>query len=283
MSPPPGRIETVGGFATHLLDAGAGPPVLLLHGSSVAVDAWLTWFRLIPALAPRHRVVAYDQPGFGRSAMPARYLDRLERARHAAALVDALDLRDLTVVGHSEGGFIATWLALERPERVRRLVIAASGGTAPALGGDADAAWQAAADAAYDYPRRCTDEETYVRSEADLRGRDDPELEAILRANYRCAETSGNRALFLARPPAAEPYTALQERWILPRLGTLRAPALLIWGGADATVPVARGRALAALMPRSELVVFPGAGHWVMHAATEAFNGRVAGWAPTAR
>lgn len=279
---PLGRVETIGGFATHLIEQGDGPPVLLLHGSSVAVDAWLTWFRLTPALAPRHRTIAYDQPGFGRSAMPPRYLDRLERARHAAALVDALDLRDLTVVGHSEGGFMATWLALERPHRIARLVVVASGGTAPALGGAADAGWQAAAAEAYDYPRRCTDEETFVRSEGCLRGRADPGFETILRANYRRAEASGNRALFLARTPATEPYTALQEREIFPRLDTLRAPALLIWGGADATVPDARGRALAERMPRAELVVLPGAGHWVMHEAADAFNGRVAAWA-TAR
>jgi pimeloyl-ACP methyl ester carboxylesterase len=133
------RTQRIGGYVTDLSDEGSGAPVPLIHASSIAVDARLTWLRFIPALAPRARVISYDQPGFGQSEVPG-YLDRLQRAEHPAALMEALDLRDLTVIGHSEGGFIATRLALTCPDRIRKLVIVASGGTAPALGDGRDAA-----------------------------------------------------------------------------------------------------------------------------------------------
>jgi pimeloyl-ACP methyl ester carboxylesterase len=272
-----------GGWRTALYRGGAGAPVLLVHGASVAVDARLTWFRVAPRLAAGHSVIAYDQPGFGRSAMPAAgaYPDRLERAEHAAALVERLDLRDLTVIGHSEGGFVAAMLALRQPARVARAVIVASGGAAPRLGGERDAAWQAAARAAYDYPARTVDEDTFACTEGFLRERADPEFEALLRANFRAARASGNLSMFLAkagRSRGYEDYTALQERALLPRLHALRAPVLLVWGGRDATVPVARGRALARMIPGAAFHVFEASGHWVPVEEGEGFARLVGDW-----
>ncbi len=264
--------QRIGGYLTHLSDEGSGAPVLLIHGSSIAVDARLTWFRLAPALATLARVISYDQPGFGQSEVPG-YLDRLQRAEHAAALMETLDLRDVTVIGHSEGGFIATRLAITCPDRIRRLVIVASGGTAPALGDGRDAAWIEASARAYDYIGRAVDEDTFVRSEGHLRYGDDPHFEAILRENFRRALTSGNVAAFVDRArrnPGYTNYTALQERHILPHLPTLRLPTLLVWGGRDETVPAERGLALRALIPGSKMIVLDG-GHWVMHEAVGRF------------
>jgi pimeloyl-ACP methyl ester carboxylesterase len=220
---------------TDLSDEGSGAPVPLIHASSIAVDARLTWLRFIPALAPRARVISYDQPGFGQSEVPG-YLDRLQRAEHPAALMEALDLRDLTVIGHSEGGFIATRLALTCPDRIRKLVIVASGGTAPALGDGRDAAWIEASARTHDYIGRAVDEDTFVHSEGHLRYGDDPPFEAILRENFRRALTSGNVAAFVDRARRNPGYTALQERHVLPHLPTLRLPTLLVWGGRDETV-----------------------------------------------
>lgn len=277
------RMIEVGGHATFVMEKGEGRPIVLFHGASIAVDGWLTWFRCFDMLAERHRVICYDQPCFGGSNVPAdrRYLDRYERAQHAQALFDELDLRDAILIGHSEGGFIATKLALDNPDRVSRLVIVTSGGTSPGLGGDEDRAWQEASAAVYDYPKRSVSEEIFVRSEGHLRYRTDPAFEARLRDNFRVACLSGNRDCFLNLARSRSDYgnyAALQERHILPFLPQMITPALLVWGGADETVPVARGLKLAALMPRSEMHVFPHAGHWVMHEAHEGFNRLLSGW-----
>lgn len=273
----------VGGWSTFAMEAGDGAPVVLFHGSSIAVDAWLTWFRVFSLLASRHRVIAYDQPGFGRSGIPAdrRYLDRLQRAEHAQALFDRLALTNATLVGHSEGGFIATRLAINNPDRVRKLVIVASGGTAPRLGDERDRAWKAASAEVYDYIGRSVSEDAFVRTEGHLRHREDSAFEALLRRNFKDAIRSGNLECFLRKARSQtdyQDYTALQERWILPFLADMRVPTLLVWGGADATVPVARGLALAERIPNSALHVFPRSGHWVMHEEAAAFNRLLDSW-----
>jgi haloalkane dehalogenase len=109
------------------VDEGVGPPVVLVHGT----PTWSFLYRhLIPPLvAAGHRVVAADQLGFGLSDRPAGGAYRPEdHARRLAALLDALAagdpaFRDLTLVVHDFGGPIGLAYAIERPERVARLVV----------------------------------------------------------------------------------------------------------------------------------------------------------------
>jgi pimeloyl-ACP methyl ester carboxylesterase len=283
LPPDNARHIEIGGIPTFLFEAGKGPAVLLLHGASVGVDAWLTWFRCFYDLARHHRVIAYDQPCFGQSGIPAdgRYMDREARADHAQAVLDHLGLSDVVLVGHSEGGFIATRLAITNREKVRKFVIVTSGGTSPRLHDDRDAAWMSASSAVYDYVGRGVDENTYVRSEGHLKTREDPAFETILRRSYRRALASGTAKCMIAASQAQtgySDYTAVQERALFPYLFELEIPALLIWAGGDPTVPVARGLALADMLPRSEFHVFPRAGHWVMHEEAEGFNRLLQDW-----
>jgi haloalkane dehalogenase len=115
-----------GGLRIHYVDEGAGNPVLLLHGE----PTWAYLYRkMIPPLAGVARVVAPDYFGFGRSDKPTRvedysydfHYDSIER------LADELDLRETTVVVQDWGGPIGLRLAVERPERVARLVILNTG------------------------------------------------------------------------------------------------------------------------------------------------------------
>ncbi len=105
-SPRNGFVDT-GAVRLHYVDWGepGQPPVLLLHGGS-AHARW--WDFVAPHLAGRYRCVALDLRGHGDSGWPATLDYRL--AAHAgdvAAVTEALDLRDVAVVGHSFGGFVA--------------------------------------------------------------------------------------------------------------------------------------------------------------------------------
>ncbi len=277
---PAARFYEIGGYRTAVYTAGRGPAVLLFHGCSLCVDARLTWFRFLPLLARTHSVIAYDQPGFGLSDMPpsGTLPDRMARTQHARDLLRALGLGHCSAVGHSEGGFIATRLALDEPSPVGALVVCASGAVAPALGGEADAAWRAAAAKVYDYVSRSTDEDRLVRTEDRLQHSGDPEFEALLRENYRRDLATGHVDIFRARGRALgdyTSYTAVQEQELYPLLNRLRAPVLLLWGGADATVPPGRGEALAQRIPHAEFRSFAGAGHWLMHDAPDTFAAAV--------
>jgi pimeloyl-ACP methyl ester carboxylesterase len=115
------REVAAGGARFHVVEAGTGPLVLLLHGFP---EFWWAWRHQIPALAAAgHRVVAVDLRGYGASDKPPRGYDAYTLAADAAGLVRALGERDATFVGHGFGGLIA-WTAavLHRPV-VRRLAV----------------------------------------------------------------------------------------------------------------------------------------------------------------
>ncbi len=110
----------------HYVDEGGGDPVLLLHGE----PTWAYLYRkMIPALAGVARVVAPDYFGFGRSDKPTRIADYSYDFHYQsiARLADELDLRETTVVVQDWGGPIGLRLAVERPDRVGRLVILNTG------------------------------------------------------------------------------------------------------------------------------------------------------------
>ena len=115
------RYTEAPGFAMHFIEEGSGPEtLLLLHGE----PTWGYLFRQqIPVWARRHRVVAVDHMGFGKSAAPRDrsywlqdHIDNLER------FVLARDLRDLTLVMHDFGGPVGMGLAIRHPDRIKRVV-----------------------------------------------------------------------------------------------------------------------------------------------------------------
>ena len=193
-----GNYVDAGGLRTFYLEKGAGPTIVLMHGSSVAIDSRVTWFKNIDALAERFRVIAFDQPGFGHTDMPreGRYLDREERARHALDFLDVLGLKSVTRVGHSEGGYIGTRIAIEQPDRVAKLVVVTSGGTAPRLGGDLDLPGMAASKLAYDFASRMTNEIIFLETAENSTFTRDDEFMNMMKANYSQARKSGNFDIF---------------------------------------------------------------------------------------
>jgi cis-3-alkyl-4-acyloxetan-2-one decarboxylase len=119
------RYVQAGDVRLHYVDEGPrdAPPLLMLHGN----PTWSYMYRHpIELLSARgHRCVAFDHMGFGRSDKPAeprRYV-LANHVANAIALIDELDLRDITLVLHDWGGPIGLGAALERRERVRALVV----------------------------------------------------------------------------------------------------------------------------------------------------------------
>ena len=115
------------GVAQHRLrvvETGVGEPVLLVHGFA---DSAYTWHRNLQALVEAgFRVVAYDLPGHGESALPPDFrfgVDDL--ARLAVGLLDVLGIERTHFVGHSMGGGIGLLLAIYCPERLRQVVLEA--------------------------------------------------------------------------------------------------------------------------------------------------------------
>lgn len=118
------RLPTVP-LAHEIHGSGRGPAVLLIAGTGYSGSTWPTEF--VGPLARRYAVVTFDHRGTGRTpGTPEAYSTRLFAA-DVAALLDELGIDAAHVLGHSMGGRVAQWLALDAPERVRSLVLAASG------------------------------------------------------------------------------------------------------------------------------------------------------------
>ena len=107
---------------TQVLELGAGPPLLLVHGGG---DAAFEWVPILEDLARRHRVLAVDRPGHG-LADPFDY-DGVDVLEHAVVflreILDALELDTVDIAGNSLGGLWSVAFALEHPERVSRLAL----------------------------------------------------------------------------------------------------------------------------------------------------------------
>ena len=105
----------------HFIDEGEGPPILFLHGN----PTWSFLYRdVIVRLRRRFRCIALDYPGFGLSDHPDGYgYTPREHAEVVGELIEALDLRGLTLVGHDWGGPIGMRAALDHAPRIRSLVM----------------------------------------------------------------------------------------------------------------------------------------------------------------
>jgi pimeloyl-ACP methyl ester carboxylesterase len=118
------------GISIDYTTAGEGPPVLLICGTGQPADLWFA--QVADLVAAGHRVITFDNRGCGRSAAPPAPYRVADMAADTAALIEYLGLGPCDVIGYSLGGYIAQQLAVTCPALVRRLVLVAGVGAAPA-------------------------------------------------------------------------------------------------------------------------------------------------------
>jgi haloalkane dehalogenase len=244
------------GYRMHYVDAGEGEPILLLHGE----PTWsYLWRNIIPQLPGRK--VAPDLIGFGRSDKPEE-IGWYSYDRHVAtvgALVESLDLHDLTLVVHDWGGPIGLRFAVEHPERVARLVVlntGIGGGRAPSEVWLRFREAVRSAGGALDIGR--------LVAAGTSQGLSDE-----VRAAYDdCFPTPESKAGALAFPelvpaepehPNTEPMNRVRDA-----LRDWQKPALVVWGADDRVLPLAVAHMFVELLPNAEgPVEIPGASHFL--------------------
>ncbi|MCL4768117.1 MAG: alpha/beta fold hydrolase [Hyphomicrobiaceae bacterium] len=240
---------------------GSGEPVVLCHGGS---GSWTHWVRTIPALSRVCEVWAPDLPGLGDSAMPPRPWTPATSARIITEGLRALVSADrsLRLVGFSFGAHVATLAAADLGNRLSDLTIIGSA----ALG----LPWRS-----LELPKERSSMTAAERRQVHRRtlevlmfadpGRIDDDAVDLQVANVA-------RARFRSRE-----FAATDE--IRTTLARVAAPLKAIWGERDAVAQPSVGACLDVLrLHHPELVarVIPGAGHWVMYEAAEAFNAALA-------
>jgi pimeloyl-ACP methyl ester carboxylesterase len=114
------RQVDAGGLRVNLLEAGEGDPILLLHGWPQNSRMWR---QLVTRLSPRYRLLAPDLRGFGQTEAPGTGYDGETFARDQIALLDALGLERVKLIGHDWGGWTAFLLGLNFAERIERMIV----------------------------------------------------------------------------------------------------------------------------------------------------------------
>jgi pimeloyl-ACP methyl ester carboxylesterase len=236
---------SINGIETVVQTAGDGEPLVYLHGAGT-----VTGFDALLPLAERFKLVVPVHPGFGASADDPLIDDVHDYRRHYLDLFDDLGLGQVSLIGHSMGGWIASNFAADHPERVRRLVLVAPLGLKVDEHPTVDI---------FTIPG--PDVGAYLAN--DLSVFDGhvpvPPTPEFLADGYR-EMTSAARVLW------ARPYDLKLSRW----LHRLTMPTLLLWGEADRIVPVEQAPVWAQLIAGAEVRTLPGVGHLVFDETPEA-------------
>lgn len=104
---------------------GAGDPLVLIAGTGISLAPWR--ISQVPEFAKHYQVLIYDHRGLGRSDKPDVHYSTRMFAKDCAGLMDAVGIKQAHIMGHSMGGRVAQWVALDYPEKVRSLVLSGSG------------------------------------------------------------------------------------------------------------------------------------------------------------
>jgi len=254
-----GRDIIADGVRLHVVEAGTGPTLVLLHGLSATHH---NWEHTITAFADRFRVVAPDLPGHGRSAKPDAPYSMDFYAGVIRSLGRELGIREAVVVGNSLGGQIAVELALDYPSWTRALVLAAPAGRFSLPLRTISGAVGAAA-----VPRllRWMLPFSLERCFHDPSG---PGLEMRQRllAERLEHEDYPDFARAVARSVAGALAAGNQP------LAELTQPTLLVWGQNDRLVALSGSRRLMRELPQARLAVLQRCGHLPMLEQPEEFN-----------
>jgi pimeloyl-ACP methyl ester carboxylesterase len=113
------RLVDIGTTRLHVAEAGRGDPIVLLHGWP---QHWYMWRHVIPVLAEHYRVLCVDFRGFGWSEAPPGDYSKQALADDVLALLDALGLDRVRLMGHDWGGYVGFLLCLQRPDRFEQFM-----------------------------------------------------------------------------------------------------------------------------------------------------------------
>lgn len=255
----------VGGVRTRTLVAGNAdsPPLLFLHGTGGHAEAYA---RNLRVHAEHFRTWSFDMLGHGWTDLATGGVEIAHYAAHVLRFMDTVGIGRAHISGESLGGWIASRIAIDHPDRVDRLVLNTTGGS------QAD-------------PKVM--EQIRIRSQ---KAADDPSWEFIkARLEWLMADKSkvtddlvATRQAIYARPGMPDNMRHLlvlqdmetrQRNLIRPEdYARIDAPTLVLWTSHDPTADVSEGRRIAGMIPGARFEVMQDCGHWPQWEDPDTFN-----------
>jgi esterase len=253
----------VNGYDMAYLELGEGPPLVCVHGT---LGDFRTWYAVLGPLSKKHRVIAVSLRHF----FPEHWDgvgDDYKMAQHVAdviAFIEQIEPRPLDLMGHSRGGHLAFRVAQQRPDLLRKLVLAEPGG-------DIDASLDPAAGTAHSFATRAVASAGMVK-EGDIDG--------ALRNFYDGIEGEGTwpRLPVAAKQQLRDNAVTLigqvhenRKPYSKTDAEAIRTPTLFIGGGDTKGSLAINHRALAPHVAGSETAIIPNAGHWMFDQAPQEY------------
>ncbi len=214
--------------------------IVWLHGWG---DQAATFSAVLANMPSASRHFALQLPGFGGSQAPKSPWGVTEYAHFVAAWMEKLGLKNVVLIGHSNGGAMAVMLASQRPDLIAKLVLIAASGI------------------------RSTAEQRLHRQAFKLLAKTGrvvtKPLNATMREKLKRLLYKKAGSDYLLVPHMQESFKKVVAEDVRGSASAVRQPVLLIWGEADEATPLFMGEAYASVLPESRLITIPGASHFV--------------------
>jgi len=240
-------------FNYHDQGQAQGQAIVLLHGSGPGVTAWANWRTVLPELADRWRVLAPDMAGFGYTVEPRHFTATpAEWIAHLVALLDALQLPAVHVIGNSFGGALALHLAHQHPGRVKKLVLMGSVGISFPMTDGLEKVW------GYQPSLAAMRELLGIFAFDAAHINDD-----LAQLRYQASVRAGVQERFAKLFPAPR-QQGIEKLALSPQqLAQIAVPVALVHGREDRVIPFSVSERLAQTLPDAVLYPIEQCGHWV--------------------
>lgn len=255
--------DPVAGVRTRVLRAGHGEHVVLLHGTSGHLEAFV---RNVPALAEKFTVHALDMLGHGYTDAPGGDLRIPRYVRHLLDYLDERGIERAHLIGESLGGWVSGRLAADHPDRVGKLILVAAGGTVanPAVMDRIRTSTRAAV---------LTDDVALTRTRLELlmydRENVSDELVDVRHAIYHRPEFVANIDHLLCLQDLAK---RTEDLLTAEQMARIAAPTLIVWGAQNPFGDVPEAQRMHDSIAGSTLEIFGECGHWPQHEHATRFN-----------
>jgi 4,5:9,10-diseco-3-hydroxy-5,9,17-trioxoandrosta-1(10),2-diene-4-oate hydrolase len=265
------RYVEVPGTKLHYHDVGTdtGTPLVFLHGGGPGASAWSNFGRNVPVFAEHYRVLAVDQPGFGRSVTERIVGNYFTHSADALkALLDEHGIEKVHLLGNSLGGGTAVRFALRYPDRAGRLVLMGPGGLsinvfAPDPTEGVKRIGEFAADPT---PEKLG---TFLRT---LVFNQKLVTEDLVNERFAAASDPATLAALAAFGKSFYDPETFEDGLLWREAHRLRHEVLLIWGREDRVNPLDGALLALKMIRKAQLHVFPGCGHWAQLEKFDEFN-----------
>lgn len=247
-------------FSYHVAGDESLPTVILLHGSGPGVSSWSNFQHNLPVLSQSFRVFMPDMPGFGKSDLPE--IDAIYpifTARWLLTFMDAVGIRNASLVGNSMGGYVAAETAALAPERIDRIALMGPGGLAISLFNQDPSEGAKRLFEFLDNPTRAGMIEWVKCMVSDHSAITDALIDERMANALQPGAIERAKTIFGS---VFNPEFAAQQQPLWQRASTIATPTLIMWGRDDRMLPYEQAHFAARHMPDVELHMFSRCGHW---------------------